>query len=272
VDGDEGYAWYRVVSLGGTRGWVASGTVAEPFATMLTSDPDLVRCGTIESGVLTVAGSTITPKDPIRIGDLAVPASAFDDEQLGAFELLRATGEEACFSASMASDGAPRVRTQINYYACGRPDLDDDLIRLRPAPGMDAVVEYQVKDVAIIHPAVLDRAGPDDPMSANFRAVLRWMGLGGAAGCLNHGVQGGPDDVIGGLQIDAKQCTVIESVTSDRVVLRPASSTESVTLVMPVSVDPTLPIGQPTGVIIFALDGTNQRSVGVGPNAMVSCP
>lgn len=261
--GADGLDWYRITSIGGARGWAASGPASNPYLSTIAESDDLVRCGTVERDVLAVVNGRVETRDPIHIGELALPRAAFDDEELGALELMRATGGEACFSASTRADESVVVYAQFNYYACGRARETGDLIELRPSTGMDVVVEYQVKDVVVIHPAILDRSGSSQ-MSANIRGVLRWMARSGGWGCLSHGINEGPDGTVGGVQLDARGCGVVESAAGGNVVLRAASGGDAITLVE-ASVDPALPIGSPASIIAWYFDFPDGRSASVAP-------
>jgi hypothetical protein len=259
--GPEGYDWYRVASLGLAVGWIASGTLDEPFATTLVAEGDLLRCGPVTSSVLSVADGQVSAHDPFRIGEYALPAAAFDNEALGAFELLRATQGEACFVASLEGDGTPSVAAEVGYYACGHPVVEDGIFRLRPAPGMDAVPDILVKDVAIIDPAIGGYGGTDEVMAVNAAALLRLMAGGNGEGCISHGIHGGRS---GGSEVDGRACGVVESATSTEVVVRPADSDTPVTFrLSPGSFDPSTPLGVTIGLYVDVHNAINARQMGI---------
>lgn len=259
----DGFAWYRIASLGGARGWAASGPASEPYLATLVESDDLVRCGVVDAKAITVVNGAIQALDPLHVGGMALPAAAFSPEELGALQLMHATGGEACFSASIDGDGALIVLANFNYYACGRAKEVGNLFELHPSTGMDVVVEYQVKDVAVIHPAILDRSG-NPQAAANVRGILSWMVRSGGWGCLSHGVNEGPDGSGGGVQLDARGCGNIEAHSGGQVVLRAASGGDAVTLVG-TTVDPSLPIGEPASIIAWFFDFPGEQSSSLAP-------
>jgi hypothetical protein len=169
----DGLAWYRVVSLGGARGWAASGSVDTPFMTMLVEDAYLLHCGAVDGRIFDVVDGRLEARDPIRIGGLALPTARFTDAELGLFELVRAVRGEVCFGIQAAADGSATIYVDTGTPACGRPEMANGVYRLVPAPDVDAVTEAQVKEAALVHPAVLSSWRGDDRSSANLRASAR---------------------------------------------------------------------------------------------------
>ena len=106
----DGLNWYRIASLGGASGWATSGWVAEPFMTTLVEDPTLIRCGEIKRSVFDIVDGAPQPHDPLSMGDLSLPVAAFSDFSLGALELMRGVGAEACVTAQLNAAGTPTVK------------------------------------------------------------------------------------------------------------------------------------------------------------------
>ena len=221
--------WYRIASLGGATGWVTSGWVAEPFMTTLVEDPTLIRCGEVGAPVFDLVNGEPTPHDPISIGDLALPAAAFSNLSLGAIELLRGVGAEACFSAQLGSNGVPVVSAQLSVSACGHPARDGNLFRLRPAAGQNVPGEAQVKDPAIVHPAILVGTPPEDRRSSNLRSILT-LASGGADAtvCMNVSVMEGAGGVDSHQAVDTSQCTIVHEHTNGNIKLSLASGGDTV--------------------------------------------
>lgn len=221
----DGLAWYRIASLGGARGWAASGPASSPYLEMMSPGGDFSHCGVVESAVLNVAGDgAITAIDPIRLGGIALPGAAFDAEELGALELARATETpDACVTATLGGDG-PELSAEFFYYACGRAELHPTgLVTLVPDSSFEVRPELRVKTTAIVHPGLIARRGPDEPISQIFEGVWRFMALGDANGCLDH--------IVGDrIALQTHQCTVVESVDAQTATLRPWRSDESVTI------------------------------------------
>jgi hypothetical protein len=219
-----GLNWYRIASLGGAVGWVFSGWEAEPFVTTLVEDPVLIRCGEVERSVFDVVNGVPTPHDPIRIGDMALPAAAFSDLSLGAIELLRGVGGEACFSAQVGSDGVPAVSVQLAVNACGHAVADGNFFRLRPAAGQDVPVDAQVKDPAIVHPAVLVGGPPDDRKSSNLRTIVAMMASrDDATGCINLNVTEDADGAEAYQWVETTQCSIVHEYNEHNIRLSPAA-------------------------------------------------
>jgi hypothetical protein len=249
-----GLNWYRIASLGGAVGWVSSGWVAEPFLTTLVEDPTLIRCGEVTRAVFDIVDGVATPHDPITIGDLALPVAAFSDLSLGAIELLRAVGGEACFSAQVGSNGAPAITAQLNVGACGRLLPEGDFYRIRPAAGQNVPPESQVKDPAIVHPALLAGGPPSDRMSPNLGNVLTLiasaMDAKDATGCVYLGVTEGPDGTEAYRSVDTTQCLIVHEHTATSVQLSPIAAWEPLVMQLSEGGSPpgTFPEGVPTPV------------------------
>jgi hypothetical protein len=246
-----GLNWYRIASLGGAVGWVSSGWVAEPFLTTLVEDPTLIRCGDVTRAVFDIVDGVATPHDPITIGDLALPVAAFSDLSLGAIELLRAVGGEACFSAQVGSNGAPAITAQLNVGACGRLLPEGDFYRIRPAAGQNVPPESQVKDPAIVHPALLAGGPPSDRMSPNLGNVLTLIASAtDGTGCLFLGVTEGPDGTEAYRSVDTTLCLIVHEDTANSIILSPTAAWEPVVFQLSegATVPGTFPVGVPTPV------------------------
>ncbi len=218
-----GLNWYRIASLGGAVGWVSSGWVAEPYMTTLVEDPVLIRCGEVGRPVFDVVDGSLVAHDPLAIGDLAVPAAAFSDVALGAIELLRAVGEEACFSAEIGSDGTPSISAQLTAGACGQATEDGNFFRLRPATGQDASVQEQVKNPAVVHPAVLTGGPSGDRQATNLRSVVSFIAAGKATGCIRVTVREDAGGVDADRSAETTQCSLVHEHNIDSIRLSPAS-------------------------------------------------
>lgn len=245
--------WYRIASLGGATGWVTSGWVAEPFVTALVEDPTLIRCGEVGRPVFDVVNGAPTPHDPISIGELALPAAAFSDEALGAIELLRGVGGEACFSAQIGSDGVPVISAQLNVGACGHAVADGSFFRLRPAAGQDVGVESQVKDPVIVHPTILVGGAPADRQSSNLRAVLSMMAsTPDATGCISLNVTEDAGGVEAYRSAYVNQCSIVSEYNADNLRLSPAAGGESVWIKLSSGGSPpgAFPLGDPVPVSV----------------------
>lgn len=218
-----GANWYRVASLGGASGWVSSGWVAEPYLATLVDDPTLIRCAKVGRAVFDIVDGTPAPRDPLRIGDLAVPAAAFDDVSLGAIELMRGMGQEVCFSAQAGSDGLPNIRTELYAAACGHAVAEGDFFRLRPAAGDNASLSSQVKDPVVVHPSLLIGGPPDDRKSTNLRTIVSMMANEGGMGCINVSVVERDGKVTAHRTVDVQQCSIVTEYNRDSLKLTPAS-------------------------------------------------
>lgn len=230
--GADGLSWYRVASLGGALGWAASGPAAEPFLTTLVDDPTLIRCGEVKRPVFDVADGAPVAHDPIAVGDMALPVSAFSELELGAIELLRGIGGEACFTAQLGSNGTPTVQSQLNVTACGRPVSEGDFFRLRPAAGQYASPENQVKDPAVVHPAVLAGDVSDDAPTRLRDVIALVAGGSGTTGCISLNVHDEANGVDLYRSVDTSGCFIVHEHTVDVIVLSVAEGGDSVRLVM----------------------------------------
>lgn len=260
-----GMNWFRVTSVGGAVGWVASGSMAEPFLTTLVEDPILIRCGEVEREVFDIVSGVPTPDDPVAIGDFSLPAAAFSDFSLGAMELLRGVGNEACFSAQLGSDGTPAMTTQLSVSACGRAVRDDGFFQLRPAAGQTVPSEMQVKDPVVVHPALLASTLPGDPMAANLRNVVDLMAAADTTGCIHVSVQEGEDGVHQSISIDASGCFVAREHADDGITLVAAAGGDSKRVL--VSEGSVAPSHLAMGVPVFL--GVSAGSAEAGSHAYV---
>lgn len=254
-----GMNWYRVASLGGAVGWVASGRVAEPFLTILPPetgqdvDGALTRCGTIESAVFDIVGGVPTPHDPITLGDLALPAAAFSEVSLGAMELLRGVGGQACFTAKVGPGGAPAVDARLTANACGHAVLDGNLLRLHPAEGQTIPGGFEVTDPAYVHPEVLAGAFADDPLEANLRNVVDLMGATpDSTGCIHFGVNERGSRVGHETSVDTRQCFIVSERASGGITLSAAAGGESKRLLVSDNTAADLPLAVPIRLGLFA--------------------
>ena len=251
----DGLNWYRVASLGGASGWATSGWVAEPFMTTLVEDPTLIRCGEIKRSVFDVVNGTPEPHDPLSIGDLSLPVAAFSDFTLGALELMRGVGAEACVTAQLDAAGTPMVSAQIGVTACGRVVRDGAFFRLRPAAGQNVYVDAQVKDPVVIHPALLTSSVPNDPMSANLRNVALLIAeREDTTGCIHANVREDADGVDESASVDTSQCFIIYEHATDGITIGAAAGGDAKRiLVSEGSMAPfTVAIGVPVALAVNA--------------------
>ena len=253
----DGFDWYRIISLGGARGWAASGSPESAFLTMFEEDASLAHCGRMPSAVLRVEDGSVRPHDPIHMGDLALPASGFDELELGALELVRSIDGEACIGAEIDADGEPRIDADIAGTACGRASRDTDgTYRLQPAAGQDVIVDFQVKVPAIVHPAILTNGSDDDPMSRNLRSVFVLMGSeDGIAACVHARVSERSSDTDTFQMVDGLLCVVVEEHTDERIVVRPGSAERRIELLMTAGSTPpgSVPMGVHTELNVTAV-------------------
>ena len=84
---------------------LGSGWEVEPFLTTLVEDPTLIRCGEVARPVFDVVNGAPIPHDPIRIGELALPAAGFSDLSLAAIESARSSprGRVAAYAIAWRS-------------------------------------------------------------------------------------------------------------------------------------------------------------------------
>jgi hypothetical protein len=220
VDGNN---WYRVVSLGGAIGWASSGWEPEPYLETVASGPQLAECGLVQRSVFDVAGSAVTPNDPLRIGEFALPATAFDAHSLGAIELMRGMGDEVCFSARLGSNGLPEMSTEIGVNACGHAAFDGAIYRLEPTDDDSVPLAAQVMDPTVIHPALLEGGPPDHRMSTNLQTIMSVMANEGGSGCLSANVTQRSDATDSYRSLSASQCSIVEAYDEYSLRYSPAS-------------------------------------------------
>lgn len=264
----DGLDWYRVASLGGAQGWAASGPQAEPFMTTFVEDSDLLYCDRVTSDVLQLVDGSVEPHDPIMVGELALPAAAFDDLELGVLELARATRSNACFGAEIGPGGIPVMYTQTRINACGRVTGDGAAFRLRPAAGMNVAIEYQVKETAIVHPGLMATDG-------NVGARVRLAALGDAVTlCVFAGVTETATGVGSDLFVDGTQCVVVEEHAANQLTIRAAEGGEAVQFAIapdqPIEAG-SISVGVPTGLTIYASVGGGQHSFWVYETPITGC-
>jgi len=264
----DGLNWYRVASLGGAQGWAASGPQADPFLTTFVEDSDLLYCDRVTSDVLQLVDGSVEPHDPIMVGELALPAAAFDDLELGVLELARATRSNACFGAEIGPGGIPVMYTQTRINACGRVTGDGAAFRLRPAAGMNVAIEYQVKETAIVHPGLMATDG-------NVGARVRLAALGDAVTlCVFAGVTETATGVGSDLFVDGTQCVVVEEHAANQLTIRAAEGGEAVQFAIapdqPIEAG-SISVGVPTGLTIGASVGGGQHSFWVYETPITGC-
>jgi hypothetical protein len=251
----DGLNWYRIASLGGASGWATSGWVAEPFMTTLVEDPTLIRCGEIKRAVFDIVNGAPEPHDPLAIGDLSLPVAAFSNFTLGALELMRGVGTEACVTAQLNAAGTPIVSAQIGVTGCGRVVRDGAFFRLRPAAGQNVYVDAQVKDPVVVHPALLTSTVPNDPMSANLRNVALLIAeRDDTTGCIHANVQEDADGVNESSSVDTTQCFIVYEHATDGITLGAAAGGDSKrVLVSEGSMQPfTVELGVPVSLQVNA--------------------
>lgn len=250
----DGVNWYRIASLGGAVGWVFAGWVEEPFVTTLVADPTLIRCGEVEGPVFDVVDGDPVPHDPIALGGLALPAAAFSDLSLGAMELIRGVGGEACISAQLGSDGVPVVTSQLSVAACGHAVADGGVFRLRPAAGQDAPLQSQVKDPAIVHPALLDGGPSSERQSSNLRGIMLIMASGpDASGCIHLNVTEDAGGVEAFRDFSTSTCAIVSEYNADNLRLTPIEGETEVWIKLAGGIQPGIfPLGEPVEVGVSA--------------------
>lgn len=216
--------WYRIASLGGTVGWVTSGWVVEPFLTNIVEDPTLIRCGDVVRPVFDIVGGGPVARDPLLIGDFALPAAKFSDLALGTIELMRGVGQEVCFSAQTGSDGLPVVSINLGVGACGHAERDGSFYRLRPSAEQAASPEWSIKDPIVVHPALVVSEPAGHRMSTNIDTAIAMMGAGNdASGCLRFNVSEGFNGSETLRTVDATVCAIVTEYNADNLRLRPVA-------------------------------------------------
>ena len=219
VDGEN---WYRVASLGGAAGWVSSGWIADPYLETILNDPILIRCGKVANPVFDMVDGAPEPREVLRVGNFAVPATKLDEQTLAAIELARGIGAEVCVTAQVGSDGLPFLRSEPQAQACGHAVADGQAFWLRPAADQDVHVSSQIKDPALVHPILL--SGPAaNRQSTNLRSLLTMMSHDGAAGCVsaNINVEAGVVESYRGASIN--QCSIVTEWNDFNLKLRAAA-------------------------------------------------
>jgi hypothetical protein len=200
----------------------ASGPRDAAFVTTFALDEYLLECGPVTSAVLSVVDSAARVQDPIRIGRFALPADAFDPLEIGALELHRGTRGDACFAARIGADETPAVDADFGATAYGRPVRDGTIFRLRPAPGQDVIVDYQVKESTIVHPALLRAGDETDPMSINLQSAIGFLAAGdGTTGCVHAFTRDDPPHRF--RAVDGTACQTVVELSHASITLRPAS-------------------------------------------------
>lgn len=246
----DGYLWYRIRSVGGAAGWAASGPEANPFLEMLSDRDQVAHCGEVASGVLTVADGAIQASDVIRVGELALPGEGFTAEVLAGLELIAASDQEACVTIETGAEDIPRLSAGVDYGVCGAVVQEDDTFYWEPSSD-SLIEEIRILERAVIDPVVLDRTGAGHPMRTNFEALFEWLSEGDGTGCWFHRSGG-----LGRIQLDARQCGVIEEMSDDEVVLRHPSGEGTLTLSLSTAgseADSSLPEGELTGIRAVAV-------------------
>jgi len=203
----DGGNWYRVTSLGGASGWASSGWESEPYLETVSGDPNLAECGQVRGQIF---GASLTPNDPLRIGEFALPAADFDERALGVMELLRGMGDEVCFTARLGADGMPEMSTELNVSACGHATKDGGTYQLVPTDDDRMPLASQVIESTLVHPSLLDGGPADNRMSSNLLTVMTMLTNEGTAGCVNAGAVQRADDVDSSRGVSADQCSTVE--------------------------------------------------------------
>jgi hypothetical protein len=259
---DAGMNWYRVASLGGAVGWVSAGWVSEPYLETLVDDPTLIRCGKVGREVFDIVNGAPVAHDPLLIGDLAVPAAAFDEASLGTLELLRGMDTEACFSAQVGADGLPKLGAELQAYACGHAAGEGGFYRLRPDSGGNVSLASQVKDPVVVHPSLLNGGPPDDRKSSNLWTLMGLMANEGVSGCLNISAitRGGQVEV--NRNAEVALCATVQLYDQHSLKLTPASGGQQAWVKLTASNYQAgqFPIGPPTSVYVSAHSSDADRS------------
>lgn len=247
----DGYAWYRIASLGGATGWAASGPQSSPFLQTIAEAGDLIQCGRVTGSVYEVSGSSLRSVDPVHIGDVALPAGAFEPIELATLELLRGNEQEACFAAAARSGGQPSVYADFGATTCGRPVAVGDHFELRPAIGQDVITDFVAKRTTYVHPSILLNGSEADPMSVNLRSAIGVLAASeGATACVHSYTR---DDPLHQYRmIDGRLCGVPEAINGAELLVRPGSGTARFRF-LSVGTWPggeTLPIGQTVPLMV----------------------
>jgi len=218
----DGANWYRVASLGGASGWVPSGWIANPSLETILNDPVLIRCGEVADPVFDIVDGAPVPREVLRVGDFAVPSNKLNTETLATIELARGIRAEVCVTAQVGANGLPTLSSEPQVTACGHAVADGQTFWLRPAAGQEVEVTYQIKDKAVVHPALL--AGPaDQRQSSNPRALLTMMSYEGASGCIAGNINVDEDGVQSYRSMSTEQCSIVSEYNDLNLKLRPAA-------------------------------------------------
>jgi hypothetical protein len=264
----DGGNWYRVASLGGATGWASSGWETEPSLETIAAGPQLSECGQVQSAVFEVAGGVATPKDPLRIGDFALPATAFDAQTLGAIELVRGMGDEACFSARLGADGLPEMSAEIGVNACGHAVADGAIYRLEPTDDDSVPLAAQVMDPTVVHPALLDGGPTDTRMSTNLQTLMSVMANDGASGCVGVSVTQRSDATDSYRSLSTSQCSIVEAYDEYSLRFSPASGGPTAWIKLP-AVDYPRGLAPSEVPVMISVDATASDQ-GQGANAYTS--
>lgn len=268
----DGLNWYRIASLGGATGWASSGWLVEPYMTTLVEDPTLIRCGEVQRAVFDIVNGAPVPHDPLAIGDLALPAAAFNDISLGVIELLRGVGQEACFTAQLDASGTPVVTAQLGVSACGRAVRDGAFFRMRPATGQNMPVDYQIKDPIVVHPSLLTSPVPNDPMAANPRNVMLLMAeRDDTTGCVNVSVDEASDHLIYSTNLSTDQCFIVYEHAIDGITVGAAAGGDTKRILTSPSSSPpfTWALNSPVPLTVSASTSTDSPGGPAASNGWV---
>jgi hypothetical protein len=218
----DGANWYRVASLGGAAGWVPSGWIANPSLETILNDPVLIRCGEVASPVFDIVDGAPVPREVLRVGDFAVPSNKLNTVTLATIELARGIRAEVCLTAQVGANGIPTLRSEPQVTACGHAVAEGQTFWLRPAADQEADVTYQIKDKAVVHPALL--AGPaDQRQSSNPQSLMTMMSYEGADGCIAANINVDSDGVHSYRNVSLEQCSIVSEYNDMNLKLRPAA-------------------------------------------------
>lgn len=249
----DGLAWYRVASLGGARGWAASGPASSPFLEMLAESEDLLHCGRVETPILAMVDGTVEPADSFYIAGAALPAAAFSEEVLGGLELLRATRDaSACITAVVGPEGMPEPSIDLDYSVCGRIGRHAGGFAMEPvAEAAGYPTEMLIKDRGVLHPALFARAGEHHPMTDNFAVLVAWAAGGDDTACWSHRT-----GASGRAHLDLRICALVHGASDDLAMLRRTSADDLVTFDLTTAgsyVDPALAHGEVMPMLVTAI-------------------
>jgi hypothetical protein len=216
----DGVNWYRVASLGGAAGWVPSGWIANPSLETILNDPVLIRCGEVANPVFDIVDGAPVPREVLRVGDFAVPSNKLNTVTLATIELARGIRAEVCVTAQVGANGLPILSSEPQVTACGHAVADGQAFWLRPAADQEADVTNQIKDKAVVHPALL--AGPaDQRQSSNPQSLMTMMSYEGADGCVAANINVDSDGVHSYRNVSLEQCSIVSEYNDMNLKLRP---------------------------------------------------